>query len=187
MRIPRQTGSDLMGKIRHLVQLSADLMLAGKAARRAGASARQLRDWCRDCLRDHPNAVEQLITQGMPVEMMIRLSNDLGSLGGVPEPAACPTAMASLLWNSSSPAVVRSSPPPHALRAAPRADGKRRCNGAVPMSSIHRRASCFVRCSQASCCRYLSRHRLPLAAVGRATAVGIRSTPFRADTPSRPA
>jgi hypothetical protein len=91
MRTPQQTGSDLMGRIEHLVaagipklhliQLSADLMVAGRVARRIGASVGQLTDWCRDCLNDHPGAAEQLIIQGMPLTMMIRLSNDLASLG----------------------------------------------------------------------------------------------------------
>src|SRR5215216_5135002 len=73
MRTPKQTGSDLMGRIEHLVaagipkqhllQLSADLMVAGRVARRIGASAGQLMDWCRDCLNDHPGAAEQLIVR----------------------------------------------------------------------------------------------------------------------------
>src|SRR4051794_21259475 len=91
MRTPQQTGSDLMGRIEHLVaagipklhllRLSADLMLAGRVARRVGASVGQLTEWCRDCLNDHPGAAEQLISEGMPLTMMIRLSNDLASLG----------------------------------------------------------------------------------------------------------
>ena len=91
MRTPKQTGSDLMGRIellvaagipkQHLLQLSADLMVAGRVARRIGASAGQLMDWCRDCLNDRPGAAEQLIIRGMPLQMMIRLSNELASLG----------------------------------------------------------------------------------------------------------
>jgi hypothetical protein len=62
------TGSDIMGRIEglvaagmpkeHLVRLSAALFAAGKTARRAGAPARQLADWCRDCLNKHPAGVE---------------------------------------------------------------------------------------------------------------------------------
>jgi hypothetical protein len=100
------TGSDIMGRIEglvaagmpkeHLVRLSAALFAAGKTARRAGAPARQLADWCRDCLNKHPAGVEPLISLGMPTDMMVTLSNELADLGWCAEACSVPDSFREL-------------------------------------------------------------------------------------------
>jgi hypothetical protein len=56
-------------------------MRAGKEARRVEASVADLKSWCCGCLHDHPDCFAPLTARGMPVEMMISLSNNLASLG----------------------------------------------------------------------------------------------------------